>query len=319
MTQRLSLSDNTLARVTRAVMKPRAQVKLIPGDCVDVLSDLEDESVHMVLTDPPYFLDGLDSDWSKGNGKTTSTGTIGTLPVGMKFDSKQSRKLREFLAPVVQHLYRIIKPGGFVLMFSAPRLVHSVMLPLEDAGFELRDQYAWRFTRRAQFKAFSMDHFVKKMKDKKAGEKKEILKQLGGRKTPQLRPEFESIVLAQKPREGTFINNWLKHEVGLVDTSQTLKGTAPSTVMTVEKDLKLNYNCHLTPKPLRICEHLIRLFSKKGQVVLDPFLGSGTSCVAAYKSNRHCIGIDINPDYIGIANKRIQELYYASETNGKDG
>lgn len=292
------LNDKTLARMTRSVMKPLTRVKLIPGDCVEVLSDLEDDSVHMVLTNPPCILDGLDSDCNKVNGAN------GTLPVEMNYNPKQARDLRQFLAPVVENLYRIIKPGGFVLMFSAPRLVHSVMLPLEEAGFELRDQYAWRFTRRAQFKDFSMDHFVKKLKDKK-----DILKSLGGRKTPQLRPEFESIVCAQKPRDGTFINNWLKHEVGLIDTTQTLRGTAPSTVMTVEKECKVNHEDHLTSIPLRICEHLIRLFSKEGQVVLDPFAGSGTSCVAAYKSGRHSIGIDINSEYIGIASKRIQEMY----------
>ena len=78
--------------------------------------------------------------------------------------------------------------------------------------------------------------------------------------------------------------------------------------MTVEKSDKDNYNCHLTPKPLRICEHLIRLFSKRGQTVLDPFLGSGSTCVAAHKAGRHSIGIDINPEYVQIAKQRVEEM-----------
>ncbi len=77
--------------------------------------------------------------------------------------------------------------------------------------------------------------------------------------------------------------------------------------MTVEKPDKQTYNSHLTPKPVRLCGHLIRLFSQKNQIVLDPFLGSGTTCVAANKLKRVSIGIDINPDYVKIAKTRIEE------------
>ena len=273
---------------------------------MDVLPDMESESVHMVLTDPPYFLDGLDSEWKKGEPKK-SNGTIGGLPVGMKFDRKQSESFQKFIEPVAEELFRIVKPGGFVLMFSAPRLYHRMAVAVENSGFEIRDQYAWRYTRKAQFKAFSMDHFVNRNSRYSASEKKAVLRDLDGRKTPQLRPQFESLLCAQKPRNGTFVDNWLEHGTGLIDAGQTLSGKVPATVMTVEKDLKDKYNCHLTPKPLRICEHLIRLFTRQHQLVLDPFLGSGTTCVAAQKAGRHSIGIDINPSYIQIARKRVEE------------
>lgn len=294
--------------IVSAILRPKPKVKLYPGDCLDVLSDMDDSCVHMVLTDPPYFLDGLDNDWKKGNGGPRGTGTVGGLPVGMKFDSEQGRKLQAFLNPITEQLIRILKPGGFLLMFSAPRLYHRMAVSAEDAGFEIRDQYVWRFTKRAQFKAFSMTHFVEKRNDLSKSDKKLVLKQLDGRKTPQLRPQFESILCAQKPREGTFVDNWINYETGLIDPRQTLTGKVPSTVMTVEKPLKQSYNNHLTPKPVRLCEHLIRLFTIQGQVVLDPFVGSGTTCVAAYSSGRNSIGIDINRDYIDLTKKRIEEL-----------
>lgn len=289
MTNLPNIKDPELGRFTRAVLRPAARVKLIPGDCLEILSDLDDNSIHMVLTSPPHFLNHLDS--SDGEGQ------------------ENPRELNETLALIIEQIYRIVKPGGFVLIFTAPRLVHRAMLPLENAGFELRDQYAWRFTRRTQSNPIGNKNFDKDLKSVKQAERKEILNSIGGREIPQLRAEFESIVCAQKPREGTFVNNWIKHEVGLVDTKQTLKGTAPSTVMTVEKDINDNFNCSLSPKPLRICEHLIRLFSKELQVVLDPFLGNGASCVAAYKSRRHSIGIDGNLEQIGITKQRIEEMH----------
>lgn len=288
-------------------METMSFIKIIHGDCLEKLESLEKESVHLVITDPPYFLDGLDSEWKKGQKESKrATGVIGGLPVGMKFDPKQGVALQEFMSRVSLSMLRVMKPGAFAVVFSNPRLTHRMAIGLEDAGFEIRDLYAWHFTRRSQFKAFSMDHFVLRMNVEET-EKDALKEKLAGRKTPQLRPQFESMILAQKPKIGTFIENWVTHETGLIDTSATLDGSVPTTVMTVEKPIRSQFNGHLTVKPIELIEHLIRLFSIPDQVILDPFLGSGTTAVAAKRLNRACIGIEINPDYIAIANQRIEE------------
>ena len=62
---------------------------------------------------------------------------------------------------------------------------------------------------------------------------------------------------------------------------------------------------HIAQKPLQLMELLISLVTLEGQVVLDPFMGSGTTCLAAKKLNRHYIGIDIDPQNIQIANERL--------------
>ncbi len=289
------------------LLRPQPKVKLYAGDRNDALADMDSESVHMALTDPPCFLDGLDGEWKKGNGGRRGTGPVNGLPVGMKSEADQGRRPQGFMEPVAGELMRILKPGAFALVFSAPRLVHRMAVAFEDSGFEIRDLYAWRFTRRAQFRAFPMDHSINKRKGMGATDRRHAIKSMSGRKTPQLRPQFEAVLCARKPRSGTFVDNWLEHGTGLTDSGQTLKGKVPSTVMTVEKDDRERFNGHLTPKPIRICEHLIRLFTKPGQVVIDPFVGSGSTCVAAHKSNRHCIGTDINPHYVQIARHRVEE------------
>ena len=302
--------DQLLRKSTQTTLQANVddlpvRTKLYLGNCLDVLTDMESESVHIVVTDPPYFLDGLDSNWKKGNDK--SNGVIRGLPIGMKFDKQQGLRLQEFLTPINSQLFRILKPGGFMLMFSAPRLYHRMAVSVEDVGFEIRDQYVWNFRKKAQFKAFSLNHFVRKRTDITQQEKDCIIKYLDGRKTPQLRPQFESILCAQKPKSGTFIENWLEHKTGLIDPKQSLNRKSPVTVMKVEKPEKSTYNGHLTPKPVKLCEHLIKLFSSTRQTVLDPFVGSGTTCIAARKSNRNSIGIDINHDYIQIAKQRIED------------
>ncbi len=286
---------------------PRTLIDLREGDCRDKLRDIDDCSIHMVLTDPPYYLDGLDSGWRKGQTNSVrGTGSVGGLPVGMKFDPKQGEDLQKFLEPIAGELMRVLVPGGFFVSFSQPRLFHRIAIAAENAGFEIRDMFAWHYTKKAQFKAFSMAHFVEK-KDVPAEHKDTILRELEGRKTPQLRPQFEALMLAQKPREGTFLDNWLKYKAGLIDATKSLNGATPTTVMSVEKPTKEGYNTHLTVKPVRLLTHLIELFTIKGQVILDPFLGSGATALAAIQTDRSCIGIEINPDYVEIAKKRIKE------------
>lgn len=289
-------------------LPPKTFIDIREGDCREKLKELDDCSVHMVLTDPPYYLDGLDTDWRKGQaGSTRATGSVGGLPVGMRFDPKQGKALQKFLEPVNKELMRVLVPGGFYVSFSQPRLFHRLAIAAEDAGFAIRDMFAWHYTKRAQFKAFSMTHFIERM-DIPKKERNAILRELQGRKTPQLRPQFEALMLAEKPREGTFVDNWLKYKAGLIDATKRLNGYSPTTVMTVEKPIKEVYNTHLTVKPVRLLSHLIELFTSAGQIVLDPFLGSGTTALAAIQTHRSCIGIEINPEYIKIAERRIKEV-----------
>jgi site-specific DNA-methyltransferase (adenine-specific) len=280
------------------------------GDALNLLATIPDNSVHLVLTDPPYFIDGFGDDWNNNTlqRKASRAGVVGSMPVGMKFDPQQGRNFQAFMEPVFNELYRILKPGGFAIAFSQARLYGRLAVAAEDAGFELRDMLGWVYE--GQAKAFSQDHFVRRMR-LTDDERNDILQRLGGRKTPQLKPCIEPMVLAQKPRAGTFIENWLTHEVGLVDTSQSLDGRFPGNLMPCPKPSKAEKgpgNEHLTVKPVRLLEHLIRLFTTEGQVVLDPFLGSGSTALAAVAANRQCIGIEIERTYVRIAEERLEQL-----------
>ena len=297
----------TAAPKSRSTEKSVAALKIVHADCREELPRLEPESVHLVVTDPPYFLDGLDTGWRKGGSDVArGTGAVGGLPVGMRFDPRQGKALQAFAEQIGGLLLPVLKPGAFAVVFSQPRLAHRAAVGIEDAGFEIRDMLAWRFTRRAQSKAFSMDHFVDRMAISEAS-KRDLKRRLGGRKTPQLRPQWEAMILAQKPRDGTHVQNWLAHETSLIDATQTLDGAMPSTVMTVEKPQREHFNGHLTVKPLQLVEHLIRIFSAPGQMVLDPFLGSGTTALAALRTGRACIGIEITGEYVSIAEQRLKE------------
>lgn len=296
-----------MANERKGTSEREISARIIHGDALRVLREMPDESVHLVLTDPPYFIDGMGDDWDKAKleTKVRKAGVVGSLPVGMKFDPAQGRAFQAFMEPVCAEIMRVLKPGGFLIAFSQARLYHRLACAAEDCGFEVRDMLAWKYE--GQAKAFSMNHIVDRMRLTDE-EKVSVKERLGGRKTPQLKPQMEPMVLAQKPRAGTFVENWLEHETGLVDTTATLDGMFPGNVMTVPKPSKKEKgagNEHLTVKPVALMEHLVALFSAPGQIVLDPFAGSGSTGVGALRKGRSFVGIEIEREYVRIAEGRI--------------
>lgn len=68
------------------------------------------------------------------------------------------------------------------------------------------------------------------------------------------------------------------------------------------------YGKHPTQKPVSLMEHFIKVLSNEGEMVLDPFMGSGSTGVAAKRNNRNFTGIELSEDYFGIATRRIHEV-----------
>lgn len=301
------VSETQLVFSANGAQKNNSNLRMDSVDCRVALAELDDNSVSMVLTDPPYFIDGMDDNWNHEQLRSKcKEGVIGGLPAGMRFDPQQGHRLYSFLKPIVKEWLRVLKPGGFVLCFAQPRLAHRTASAIEDAGFEIRDMLAWKYE--GQPKAFSQEHFIRK-RDLPEATKQEIIRDLDGRKTPQLKPQMELIILAQAPRQGTFVDNWLEHRAGLIDVSNPLiePGRFPGTVMPASKPRK-RYG-HMTEKPVPLLRHLIRVFCAQGEVeiILDPFAGSGSAGVAAKLEGRGFIGFEIDETMAKIAAKRIAE------------
>lgn len=271
-------------------------------DCLEGLQRIKNESIDCIIIDPPYFIDKMGDEWGKNNLEKSKSkaGVVGGLPVGMKFDNKQGERLEEFMTPVASELFRVLKKGGFCLTFSQARLSNRMGNAFESNGFEIRDLLFWK--RRSQPKAFSQDHFVRKMMISEE-EKKRIIKELDNRKTPQLMQEIEPIIMCQKPRDGTYVNNWLKYGVGLIDVD--FQDKFPSTIMEFNRDKNIG---HITPKPVKLIEHLLKIFTKEHDVILDCFMGSGTTAVACINTGRNYIGFELDKGYYDIANERINKV-----------
>jgi len=297
--------------------------QIICGDALEILPRLPANSVDLVLTDPPYFLDKLDNEWTpeRAARRFYKSQAVFHLPPGMKFDPDQGRRMYEWYLEVSRELLRVLKPGGFFFSFSSPRLLHRMACAVEDADFHIRDTFLWLYTQN-QPKAMGVTHFIERMPLSK--DTKRLLKErLSGWKTPQVKSCYEPIIVAQKPYEGTFLENMLQHGVGLFHTEVRIgQNMFPANVLLVEGieetldkyflvpkpnvDERGAFNQHPSVKPLALCEYLVQLAAPEGAVVLDPFLGSGTTALAAHNLKRRYIGIEINPEYVAIACKRLQ-------------
>jgi len=220
----------------------------------------------------------------------------------MKFSRQQTEDLENFYFSVSEEIIRVLKPGSFFLSFSSPRLYHSIAWATNRAGFEIRDMIIWSHGG-GQTKQFKMDHFINS--DKKMGndKKKKLKEQMAGWVTPQPQPTFEPICMAQKPKSGTFIHNMEEYGVGLLRQgiiTSTIECPKPNT-----EERGGKYNNHISVKPLVVVEKLIVAFSQSGQIVLDPFMGSGTTALASILTNRKWIGIEREPEYCDIIKHRL--------------
>ena len=212
-------------------------IKVFNGDCEIELCKLDNNSVDLLLTDPPYFIDKLTNEWDSKKVSNDSNSHIKHLPKGMKFDKSQVKNLYDYYLKISQIIFDKLKPGGYFLSFSAPRLYHSIAMACEVAGFEIRDMINWTYTH-SMPKGMSVSHLIKKL-DISEEEKNKLIEEYKDFKTPQIKSCFEPICVAFKPiGKLTFIKNELEFKTGLLDFSQKVginNDKVPANIITTEE------------------------------------------------------------------------------------
>ena len=128
-------------------------IRILPGDCIEVLRSLDADSIHACLTDPPYGLEFMGKEWDGAGGFRRS---LSQADVGRKNDfGRLSQRGPEYRAtPLYQswceawarEVYRALRPGAYLMAFGGTRTYHRLACAIEDAGFEIRDQFAWMYS-----------------------------------------------------------------------------------------------------------------------------------------------------------------------------
>jgi site-specific DNA-methyltransferase (adenine-specific) len=117
---------------------------------------------------------------------------------------------------------------------------------------------------------------------------------------PVLRDTHEYIMVFSK---GSFSRKKLESKEDTITRDQFMEWTKSVWIMNTESAKKVG---HPAPFPVELPNRLIHLYTYKGDIVLDPFMGSGSTAIAALKSDRKYVGYDINPEYVKLTNERVE-------------
>ena len=120
-------------------------MKLLLGDCLSKLKELEDNSIDSIVTDPPYGLSFMGKDWDKVKAtKETQSQVVKGLGAGMKMTTLADNiEFEKWVTEWSMECMRVLKPGGYMLAFGGSRMYHRLASGVENAGFEIRDQMMW--------------------------------------------------------------------------------------------------------------------------------------------------------------------------------
>ena len=285
---------------------------VLEGDSLEVMKKLPDNSVHLILSDIPYGI-GAD-DWDVLHANTNSA-YMGSSPAqtraGAVFkrrgkpingwseaDRQIPREYYDWCQTWASEWLRVLKPGGSAIIFAGRRFAPRCVVALEDSGFNFRDMISWtrpRATHRAQRLGVVYE---------RRGEA-EIAAKWEGWRVGNLRPTFEPIIWCFKPYRITIADNVLEHGVGAYNQA-AWEGRVGHFDNEISWGMaKGEGGLHPSQKPVGLMQSLIELTTTTGQIVLDPFAGSGTTAVAAFRSGRRFIAIEQNADYAQVARKRL--------------
>ncbi len=288
--------------------------KVINSDSLIALKRIPDNYVHLILSDIPYGIGAEDWDVLHDNKNSAYLGTSpGQEKAGAVFkkrgkpingwseaDREIPRQYYEWCSTWAAEWLRVVKPGGSVFIFAGRRYAHRCISALEDAGFSFKDMFAW-MRQRAPHRAQRVSVVYERRGDLENFAKWE------GWRVGNLRPTFEPVLWFTKPYKiGTTIaDNVLFNGVGAFNESAFLKyEKSPDNVLT-SGFMSGESGHHPTQKPVRLMQSLIELTTQEGQIVLDPFCGSGSTLVAAKLLGRDYIGIEANREYALIAEARL--------------
>lgn len=290
--------------------------QVICGDSLEVLKSLPDSSVHLLLSDIPYGIGAEDWDVLHDN---TNSAYLGSSPAQKKAggvfksrgkplngwseaDRQIPKQYEEWCSTWAAEWLRVLKPGGSVIVFAGRRLTHRFVTSLEDSGFTLKDTLAWirpRATHRAQRVSIVFD---------RRGDELNATRWKGWR-VGNLRPTFEPIQWLVKPYRmgGTVADNLIENDVGAYNEDAFISYAGkPDNILEIGFE-KNETGHHPTQKPVALMEALIELTTLPGQVVVDPFCGSGSTLVAAQNLERRYFGIDFSSEYCETSKKRLKK------------
>lgn len=263
--------------------------RLLRGDCVEVMRGIPDGCVDLVVTSPPY-----------ADQRVKTYGGI------------HADKYVEWFLPISAQLYRILKPTGSFVLNIKERVVNGerhtyvieLILAMRQQGWVWTEEYVWhkrncypgKWPNRFRDAWERCLHFTKEKNF--AMYQDEVRVPMGDWAKSRLKNLSETDKRRDNSKVesgfGKKISNWIGRDLAY-----------PTNVLHFATECA-NKN-HSAAFPVELPSWFIKLFTQPDDLVLDPFLGSGTTAVACEQLGRRCLGIELNPEYIQVAQERLQQ------------
>lgn len=288
-------------------MKPLSLDVIYNGQCINYLSRGElipDNCIDLIVTSPPYA--------------ERRNGTYGGI---------HPNEYVDWFLPIAGQLYRVLKPtGSFILNIKEhcrngerETYVLELILALKKQGWLWVEEYCWykknsypgKWPNRFRDNWERCLHFTKNKKFKMYQDAVKV--PIGEWAKPRFKSmsknDFIRYASGTNSKFGRNVSNWLNkkkvypHNVLVFEEEHYVE---PTTVIHLATECS-NRN-HSAVFPIELPTWFIRLFTKKGDVVLDPFIGIGTTAIAAKLMDRRFIGIENSEEYVKEAKTNIEDL-----------
>ncbi len=277
--------------------------KIYHGNCVDKLKEIEANKVDLIYFDPPFFTQRKHSLTNKDNSKT------------YEFDDKYNsiEEYLELVEDVLKQSKRVLKNTGSVFLHCDKTASHNIRVVMDKVfGREnFQSEIIWSYKRWSNAKkgllnAHQVIFFYSKSQDFKFN---------------TLYTDYSATtnldqILQDRERDENGKSVYKKDENGNVILGKEKKGVPLSDVWEIPylNPKAKERTGYPTQKPVLLLNQILNIVTDEGDLVVDPFCGSGTTCVSAKSLNRQFIGIDISNDAVELANSRLEEMVI-SESN----
>jgi len=277
--------------------------KIYHGNCVEKLKEIEANKVDLIYFDPPFFTQRKHSLTNKDNSKT--------YEFDDKFNSIQ--EYLELVENVLLESKRVLKNTGSVFLHCDKTASHNIRVVMDKVfGREnFQSEIIWSYKRWSNAKkgllnAHQVIFFYSKNQDFKFN---------------TLYNDYSATtnldqILQDRERDENGKSIYKKDENGNVILGKEKKGVPLSDVWEIPylNPKAKERTGYPTQKPVLLLNQILNIVTDEGDLVVDPFCGSGTTCVSAKSLKRQFIGIDISKDAVELANSRLEEMVI-SESN----
>jgi len=253
---------------------PKHHLRLYQGDCLEILAAIPENSVDLVFADPPYFL--------SNGGITCHAGKMVSVHKGDWDKSRGADGNHAFNLQWLAACQRVLKPNGSIWVSGTAHVIHSVGFAMQQLGFKLLNDISWVKPNPPPNSPASRDFCAMNLSCR------------------YFTHATETIIWAAKDKKS-------RHTFHYKLMKETNRGKQMKSVWEIRppESWEKRFGKHPTQKPVALLERILLASTSEGDIVLDPFAGSGTTLLSAFRLRRQAVGCELSAEFLTLSLRRL--------------